>query len=230
LYNGVVGGFNLSSAGVLTEISGSPFNTSATGNGTSLVMNQDGTFLYVQDNTNIYVFSVSADTGALTLQQTLPGPVQGDALALDPAKNYLYAVGSDTNSILTYSINPISGILTQTKLSAMVKQSGALTIAISPAGQFAYTIEGDSDLVSYSISNGAFTPVGKAYSGVYGEQIAVDPSGSFVYVPQACSFCPSGVYNVVQEFSVGSTGALTPLSVPGVAAGVTPWGITLISP
>jgi len=57
----------------------------------------------------------------------------------------------------------------------------------------------------------------------------VDPSGSFVYVPQACSFCPSGMYNVIQEFSVGSTGALTPLSVPRVAAGVTPWGITVIS-
>jgi 6-phosphogluconolactonase len=229
LYNGVVGAFNLSSAGVLTEISGSPFNTSAPGNGTSLVMNQDGTFLYVQDTTSIYVFSVSADTGELILRQTLPGPIQGLTLAMDPAQNYLYAVGSGTNSILTYNINPISGILTQTKLSAMVKQSGALTIAISPTGQFAYTIEGDSDLVSYAISNGVFTPVGKVYPGVYGQQIAVDPSGSFVYVPQACSYCPGSAYNIISEFSVGSTGALTPLSVPTVVAGVTPWGITVIS-
>jgi 6-phosphogluconolactonase len=229
LYNGVVGGFNLSSAGVLTEISGSPFNTSAPGNGTSLVMNQDGAFLYAQDTTSIYVFSVSADTGALLLRQTLPGPVQGLTLAMDPAQNYLYAVGAGTNTILTYSIDAISGLLAQAKSSAMAEQNGAYTIAVSPNGQFAYTIENNNDLVSYSISNGAFTPVGKAYPGVYGAQIAVDPSGSFVYVPQACSFCPSGMYNVIQEFSVGSTGALTPLSVPRVAAGVTPWGITVIS-
>jgi DNA-binding beta-propeller fold protein YncE len=200
LYNGVVGVFNLSPAGALTEVSGSPFNTSASGNGTSLVMNQDGTFLYVQDTTSIYVFSVSADTGGLILRQTSPGPVQGLTLAMDPTQNYLYAVGSGTNSILTYSIDPISGILTQTKSSAMAMQSGALTISISPTGQFAYTIEGDSDLVSYAISNGVFTPVGKVHPGVYGQQIAIDPSGSFVYVPQACSYCPGSLYNVVNEF------------------------------
>jgi 6-phosphogluconolactonase len=229
LNNGTVGAFSLSSSGMLTEITGSPFSTSASGNGTSLVMNQNGTFLYAQDTKNIYVFSVDTGTGALVLQQTLKGPVQGSSLVVDPAQNYLYAVGGGTNSILTYSIDASSGLLTEAKLSAMVEQNGAYTISISPSGQFAYTIENNNDLVSYSINNGMFTPVGIVYPGVYGGQIAIDPSGSFVYVPQACSYCPSGLYNVVHEFSVGSNGALTPLSSPTVAAGVTPWGMTLTS-
>ena len=229
LNNGVIGAFNLSSTGVLTEVAGSPFSTSAPGNGTSLVMNPEGSFLYVQDTVNISVFSVSAGTGALTLRQTLKGPIQGNQLVLDPAENYLYAVGAGTNSILTYSIDASSGLLTSAKASALVEQNGAYTLTVSPNGRFAYTIENNNYLVSYTISNGAFTPVGKSYSGVYGEQIAVDPSGSFVYVPQACSFCPNGPYNVVHEFSIGSTGALTPLPVSTVAAGVTPWGITVTS-
>jgi 6-phosphogluconolactonase len=229
LNNGVVGAFNLNSTGVLTEVVGSPFSTSAPGNGTSLVMNSQGSFLYVQDTANVYVFSVSGGTGALTLQQTLKGPVQGSQLTLDPAENYLYAVGAGSNSILTYSIDASSGLLTAAKASAMVEKNGAYTVTVSPNGRFAYTIENNNDLVSYTITDGAFTPVGKSYSGVYGAQIAVDPSSSFVYVPQACSFCTNGPYNVVHEFSIGSTGELTPLPVSTVAAGVTPWGITVTS-
>jgi 6-phosphogluconolactonase len=153
-------------------------------------------------------------------------------LALDPAEDYLYEVGSNTDSILSYSIDLTSGMLKLAKSSPRAEKFGALAITISPSGLFAYTIESDNNtfnLVSYSISNGEFTPVGKVYPGVYGAQIAVDPSGSFVYVPQACSSCPGSAYNIINEFSVGSTGALTPLSVPTVAAGVTPWGITVIS-
>ena len=107
----------------------------------------------------------------------------------------------------------------------MVEQHGAYTISVSPTGQFAYTIEKNNDLVSYTIKNGVFTPVGSVYAQVYGEKIGIDPSGSFVYVPQACSNCPSGVYNVVHEFSIGSTGALAKISGSPVAAGTTPWRI-----
>jgi DNA-binding beta-propeller fold protein YncE len=107
----------------------------------------------------------------------------------------------------------------------MLEQNGAFTIAISPTGQFAYTIENSNDLVSYTLSNGVFKPVGTVYAQVYGLQIGIDPSGSFVYVPQACSNCPGGAYNVVNEFSIGSTGALTKIPGSPVAAGTTPWGI-----
>ena len=107
----------------------------------------------------------------------------------------------------------------------MVEQNGAYTIAISPTGQFAYTIENNNDLVPYALSNGVFRPVGSVYAQIYGEQIGIDPSGSFVYVPQACSNCPGGAYNVVNESSIGSTGALTKIPGSAVGDGTTPWGI-----
>jgi 6-phosphogluconolactonase (cycloisomerase 2 family) len=223
-----VGGFSLDATGALTPIEGSPFPTSGTQDfGDDLVINADGTFLYVQDLANIYTYSVDGSSGALTLVQTVAGPSKGGVggIALDPHGTYLYAVGAGTNSILAYSIDASTGFLTLTGSSPMLERNGAYTISISPTGLFAYTIENNNDLVSYALNNGVFTPTGSVYSHVYGQRIGIDPSGSFVYVPQACSNCPSGVYNVVNEFSIGSTGALTKIPGSPAAAGKTPWGI-----
>jgi 6-phosphogluconolactonase (cycloisomerase 2 family) len=221
-----VGGFSLSSTGALTPIGGSPFATSGTQNfGDDVVINAAGTFVYAQDTVNIYVYSVNASSGALTRVQTIAGPSMGGGIALDPAGSYLYAVGSSTNSILVYSINSPTGLLTRTGSSPMAEQAGAYTISISPNGQFAYTIENNNYLVSYAVENGKFTARGNVYAQVYGERIGVDPSGSYVYVPQACSNCASAAYNVVNEFSIGGTGALTKMAGSPVAAGTTPWGI-----
>jgi hypothetical protein len=131
------------------------------------------------------------------------------------------------NSILAYSIDASTGLLTPAGSSPMVEQDGAYTISISPTGQFAYTIENNNNLVSYGLDNGVFTHIGSVYAQVYGQRIGIDPSGSFVYVPQACGNCPSGVYNVVNEFSIGSGGALTKIPGSPVAAGTTPWGIAI---
>lgn len=241
-YPGVSGNqiaaFNLSSTGVLSPVSGSPFLTTAPGavfdSVWGMVIDAAGKFLYLQDRSHLYTFGIDATSGSLTLLQTLP--VQfGGGIALDPAGHYLYAAGSETTnpvvygSLFAYAIDPVSGLLTLAKSSPMAKQSGAFTLSLSPDGNFAYTIEGDEYLVSYTVKDGVFAPVGTSFSGVFGEQIAVDPSGSFVYVPQACSNCPTGVYNVVHQFSIGRTGALTPLATPTVASGVTPWEMTVTS-
>jgi 6-phosphogluconolactonase (cycloisomerase 2 family) len=226
--------YSLSATGVLAEVAGSPFFTGSTGISESqdtpgMVTDAAGKFLYVQDLTNLYTFGINVSSGALTLLQTLPLNV-GSALAMDPAGSYLYAVGS--KSILSYSIDPVSGLLKLAKSSLAFGESGAFTIALSPNGQFAYTLEGNNNtfnLVSYAVSNGTFTSVGKVFPGMWGFQISVDPSGRFVYMPLACSFCPDGIYNVIYEFSIGSTGALTPLPGSPVPAGVTPLGITVTS-
>lgn len=226
-----VAGFNLSSTGAITPIAGSPLATSGTQQfGDGVIVNAAGTFVYSQDLVNIYVYSVTAGSGALTLVQTVPGPYALGGIAMDPHRTYIYANGSapSSNAILAYSINSSTGLLTLAHTSPMV-EGAAYTISISPTGQFAYTIENNNDLVSYILNDGVFTPVGPVYSQVYGQRIGIDPSGSFVYVPQSCQFCPSGVYNVVHEFSIGSTGALTRIPGSPVAAGTTPWSIAFTS-
>jgi 6-phosphogluconolactonase (cycloisomerase 2 family) len=93
-----VGGLSLSATGALTPIAGSPFATSGTQKiGDDVVINAAGTFVYVQDLVNIYTYSVSASSGALTLVQTIAGPSSACAITLDPHGTYLYAVGAGTN-------------------------------------------------------------------------------------------------------------------------------------
>jgi 6-phosphogluconolactonase len=221
-----VGGFSLDATGALTPIAGSPFATSGTQSfGDDVVINAAGTFLYVQDLANIYTYSVSASSGALTLVQTVAAPLSVGDIALDPHGTYLYAVGPAANSLQTYTVNASTGLLRLTGVSPMLEHSGAYTISISPTGLFAYTIENNNDLVSYALDSGVFTPVGSVYAHVYGQRIGIDPSGSFVYVPQACGNCASSVSNYVNEFSIGPTGALTQIPGSPVAAGTTPWGI-----
>ena len=143
---------------------------------------------------------------------------------MDPAGHFLYVAGQSL--LQSYSIDPASGMLSLAKSTTTTQ--GAYTITISPDGNYAYT-DGGPILASCTVGNGVFTPLGTVYAGVYGQQIAVDPSGSFVYVPQACSYCGSSQYNIVHEFSISKTGALTPLATPTVPSGVTPWTITIIS-
>jgi 6-phosphogluconolactonase (cycloisomerase 2 family) len=221
-----VGGFSVGATGALTPIAGSPFATSgARGFGDDVVINAAGTFVYVHDLANIYCFKVSERTGALTLLETIAGPRAPGGIALDPHGTFLYAVGAGTNSILTYSMNASTGRLTPAGSSPMLERNGAYTISISPTGRFAYTIENNNDLVSYALKNGEFTPVGTAYKQVYGQRIGVDPSGRFLYVPQACGNCPGAVHDVINEFSLGRKGELKKLPGSPVAAGRTPWGI-----
>jgi len=221
-----VGGFSLDATGALTPIEGSPFPTSGTQDfGDDLVINADGTFLYAQDLANIYTYSVDGSSGALTLVQTVAAPLSVGGIALDPHGTYLYAVGPAANSIQAYGVDASTGLLTLADSSPMLEQNGAYTISISPTGLFAYIIENNNDLVSYALNNGVFTPTGSVYSHVYGQRIGIDPSGSFVYVPQACGNCASSVSNFVNEFSIGPAGALTKIAGSPVAAGTTPWGI-----
>jgi 6-phosphogluconolactonase len=221
-----VGGFSLDATGALTPIAGSPFATSGTQDfGDGIVIDAAGTFLYVQDLANIYTYSVSESSGALTLVQTIAAPLSVGGIALDPHGTYLYAVGPAANSIQAYSISASTGLLTPAASSPMLEHNGAYTISISPTGLFAYTIENNNDLVSYALDSGVFTPTGSVYAHVYGQRIGIDPSGRFVYVPQACGNCASSVSNFVNEFSIGPTGALTQIPGSPAAAGKTPWGI-----
>jgi DNA-binding beta-propeller fold protein YncE len=223
--------YNLSSTGVLSAVKGMPLPIGSPGAqfipATGMAVNTSGKSLYLQDLFNLYTFSIDAVSGALSLLQTLPLPSQlGEGIALAPGGDYLYA--ADRNSLLSYGFDPVSGLLSLKKSSPQAER-GAYTLSLSPDGNFAYTIENNNDLVSYAVTGGVFVPVGAIYPGVYGLQIAVDPSGSFVYVPQACSSCPSGVYNVIHQFSITKTGGLAPLTTPTVAAGMTPFGITVTS-
>jgi 6-phosphogluconolactonase (cycloisomerase 2 family) len=220
--NGVTA-FAMNSSGMLSLVVGSPFPTGgpAVGGETALV-DPSGKFFYISDIYNVYSFQINASTGALTPVSTVAGPIQGDGLALDPSGSLLYAVGSGTNFIESYSINSSTGALTPAASSPLAMNNGAYTIMIDPAGNFAYTVENNRDLVAYSLANGQFTNIG-TYSGALGTvQLAIDSTGSFLYAPQ------TGTDNNVNGFRIGSSGTLSPLGTPAPAQ-QWPYSMTLVS-
>jgi 6-phosphogluconolactonase len=216
--------FAMSSSGVLSTVTGSPFPTGGTaGFSCCVIVNSTGQFAYVADLQNIYAFSINSSTGALTLVNTVSGPDQAGGLAVDLSGSLLYAVGSGTNSILSYSINSTTGALTPAASSPLALQDGAYTIAIDPSGGFAYTVENGENLVGYTLQNGTFTSLG-TYDGALGSlQIAIDPSGSFIYAPE------TGSDNNVSGFLIGTSGTLSSISGSPTAAGYWPMSITLVS-
>lgn len=220
--NNVIG-FTMNSSGVLSAISGSPFATGGTvAMGTGILTDPSGKFVYLVDNSNVYSFQINSSTGALALVSTVSGPSQGGGLALDPSGSLLYAVGPGTNFIESYSINSSTGALTATQNSPLALQDGAYTIMIDPAGNFAYTVESSQYLVAYSLSNGTFSTIAN-YSGALGTlQLAIDPTGTFIYAPQ------TGTDDNVNGFRIGSSGTLSTLGSPA-AAQQWPMSVTLVS-
>lgn len=215
--------FTVSASGVLSPVLGSPFPTGGTSAfGSAALVAPSGKSLYTSDLNNVYSFQINSATGALTLVSTVAGPNSVGGLALDTSGSRLYAVGSGSNSIESYSIDSTTGALTTASSSPLAMQNGAYTIAIDPAGRFAYTVESSQYLVAYSLTNGSFASIA-TYTGALGSlQLAIDPTSSFLYAPQ------TGTDNNVNGFHISSSGTLSSLGPPAPAV-QWPMSVTLVS-
>jgi 6-phosphogluconolactonase (cycloisomerase 2 family) len=123
----VIYGYSIDqSSGVLTPISGSPFNTGTCGTSLQGVPGPDnltiasaGKFLY--DNCGIY--SLDASTGAIVQTSTF---VAGDWPVIDPTGDFLWAITPQQDcfhcdvGITAYQVDPNSGILTAVPNSLLV--------------------------------------------------------------------------------------------------------------
>jgi DNA-binding beta-propeller fold protein YncE len=142
---------------------------------------------------------------------------------MDLAGTFLYAVGF-ANSIQTYRIDPTSGALTLAVVCPTATHGSSFTIALDPAGHFAYTVEAGQTLVAYGLQNGVFTSLGDFSSGALGSNsLAIDPSGSFIYAPQ------TGTANNISGFQIGPSGFLTPITGSPTPSGKQPFSVTIIS-
>jgi 6-phosphogluconolactonase len=222
-----VDAFTINASGVLTAVQGSPFptgGTSTTGSfGCCVAVDPTGKFLFVEDKVNVYSFLINSSTGALSLVTTIPGPGFGNGLAVDPAGTFLYAAGSGNNSILTYAVNASTGALTFSFGSPMALQNGSFALVLDPAGPFAYTVENGASVVGYRLQTGRFTSLGESFSGALGtQQLAIDPTGSFLYAPQ------TGNLNDISGFQISQSGSLTAIAGSPFASGSQPLSVTII--
>ena len=233
-FNGpnTVSGFSVAANGTLTLVPGSPFATGGTGNGiffgyNSFAVTNVGNLLFASNagSNDVSVFSINAGTGALSLVSGSPFATGGSAgsyeigLSPTPDGRFLMAANSRSNNLTVFSIassgalNPIAG-------SPFPALSLPDAVKVSPDGKFLAVAEPLLDQVEmFSIaSSGSLTSLG-AFPGGLGNfgltGVDINCGSSLLYGGEA-----STNLNIVDGYSITSTGALTPIPgspfMPGV--------------
>jgi 6-phosphogluconolactonase (cycloisomerase 2 family) len=208
-----------SSTGVLTLISGSPYNT----NMGSMALAKDPvrSHIYIANSLSgdLSTFSMNATSGALT---PLLGPttveIGVDAIAIDPLAQFMYVVSGNSANLWIFSIassgalTPLSG--TPILLSSSGVQSSS--VLIDSSGKYLYvTASGSSSVLgsifgfSRNTTDGTLTPLGGFPLSVAGQSNhgVFDPSGNFLLITGNNVFGTAGGLSI---FSLNaSTGSLT---------------------
>jgi 6-phosphogluconolactonase len=173
-----------------------------------------GKFLYVTASDDVSGFRVGAN-GTPTGSQNQSGPNQSIGVAADPSGKFLYVSDFENATIVAFSINQSSGLLTA--IGAPVSAGSppdAGGLAMDPAGKFLYvTLMNSSAVAGFSID-----PVTGALSAIPGAsvpagntpvQAIVDSSGKFLYVSNL-----NDSLGGISGYSIdATTGDLTP--IPG---------------
>jgi len=183
-----IDGFTVdSTTGVPAPISGSPF---ASGTNVQLVVDPSGTFLYASDIDNpggVLAYTIGTN-GALTPVQGSPFPIPGQTgatslpVGIVDNGSFVYVALSGTNQVAAYSVNTSTGVLTAVTGSPFAAGNGPSFLTF--ANKFLYTnntIDGTISGYSINTTTGALTPVPDSPFNFYGESLADDASGKYLY-------------------------------------------------
>ena len=203
----------------------------------SVTVDPSGKFAYVASSGNVWdidfgsilTYTINPTTGALT---STTGGINGtgingtpeffNSVALDPSGKFAYVADGGafpagsfggSPSVSMYTINSTTGALTS--IGMIAAGTGPDSVAVDPAGKFAYVANFDSNDVSmYTIdtTTGVLASIGTIAAGTDPVSVAVDPAGKFAYVANF------GVSNDVSMYTINATtGAFTPTGT--IAAG-----------
>ncbi len=163
--------------------------------------------------------TVDPTTGALTAVPRSPNTTveSGPSPAVvDPFGRFVYVLSGPSGSfVYGYSINPSSGEVTEIGGMPMPPPMGAISLLISPDGQFAY-ITASGGLYIYTIDGfGALHSVGPPVplQMAAGQMLAalgvttatqIDPSGQFLYASASAGSGQQGIYAYTRDPFTGS--------------------------
>jgi 6-phosphogluconolactonase (cycloisomerase 2 family) len=212
-------------------------------NTSSVSVDPSGKFVYVTssgdvwdiDYGSIVTYSINPTTGALTpttggigssLTET---PGFFNSMAFDPSGKFAYAadggafpVGAfgGTSSVSMYTRDSTTGALTY--VGTIAAGAGPNSVAVDPAGKFAYVANfGSNEVSMYTIdaTTGALASTGTIAAGTQPISFVEDSAGNFAYVANFGS-------NDVSMYTVNATtGSLT--SIGTISAGVAPISVVV---
>jgi hypothetical protein len=178
----VVGAFSVTSAGVLTQVAGSPFNyplweMQGDPTGQYLIgISGETTTYFGSDDDNLYVFSINSATGAITPVANSPFSTTGytpfnmavQPVATDGALIYSFNwddIGS-ANFVEGYQLSTSNGALTAATGSPFTALTASAWGQFDPSGNYLFFYSGVSPSVALSAyqvtSGGGLTAIGSA--------------------------------------------------------------------
>jgi 6-phosphogluconolactonase len=197
-------------AGVLTQITGSPYSVGDGAN--SLVIHPSGKYLYVanpgQNENDVSLFAI-AGNGVLTeifpRATVMPLGNEPEQLVMDPSGDYLYVMNSASENISVFSISPSSGTLTQLAGSPFSIGLSPLSMQITPSGKFLFVTAASEPyglIESLSVNAGKLQFVSlTSSSGLNPYGLIIDPAGKYLYAGNTSS-------NSLTIFSIAANGTL----------------------
>jgi 6-phosphogluconolactonase len=136
---------------------------------------------------------------------------------VSPSGRLLFAANYDNGNVRVFSIDPVTGALTNVQGSPFTAGGNPNWVAVHPFGPFVYVVNnGGNNISGYTMnSTGALTLISATAfaAGAQPATMAIDPSGQFAYVAN------NGSGNISGYTINPSTGALTPMAGSPFAAG-----------
>ena len=224
----------VSSIGLVTAVTGSPFSlTSATGP-TAVAVSPNGLFLFVANQTtsNVSVLSINQTTGALAeitpdSPFSLAPAVGPTAIAVHPSGNLLFVTNNNNNASTLGTVSVVSiqttGSLTQigSPVSLVLNPQA---LALNAPGTVVYVAnKGSNSISAFSVdqNTGDLTPINNqpflTGAGTAPSSVAVSPGGQFLYVANS----GTGTIGLFPIDPV--TGVLSlPSTIPMISTGAKP--------
>jgi 6-phosphogluconolactonase len=224
-----IGGFTIGTTGALTAVTNSPLSVGY--KPLSMVVTPKNALLYVGAATGVFVYFINSD-GSLTVPSTgsQPAGVFATAMAVSPDGQWLIVLDGTTQQLDIFQINASTGALTSVTSPATYSiNSGTWQpsdLRISPDGTLIFAALGTAgDVVfTFNTTTGVATSsqglaTGDTATGDFG--LAVNPKTTYLYIAR------SGTKGGVAVYSIGSGGALSPVTGTPFAAGSGTFSVAL---
>jgi 6-phosphogluconolactonase (cycloisomerase 2 family) len=147
-------------------------------------------------------------------------------IAVDPLARFAYVTSPQTlgaNSVSMYAVTSNGG-LTPLNPSSVIAGTSPIGITVDPTSRFVYvTNESSDDVSQFSIApNGQLTALNPSSiaAGAGPEAVVFHPSLAYAYVVNYGTWSTGAPQGSVSQYSVGTNGALSPLTPASVNAGV----------
>jgi len=201
-------------AGTLTALPGSPYTLSAAP--IAITVAPNNSFLYVSTIGGIFVYTINASTGQLTLGNNGQAITQDAATAMqvDPSNSWLIEGGAGTQVINAIKINSSTGILAvsgESQITAALPSTTVNDVAISPDGTFL--------LVANGSGGTATIPFNAANNNPFGSVGVINPVSTTAGASLSVAFDPIVTSATAPRlFYIGETAATSGSNTGGLRA------------